>query len=230
MSSNESAIPTVYAGVQFRSRLEAKWAAFFDLLKWKWEYEPLDLNGYIPDFLLCFDTPMIVEVKPLVGSPFDWHHNLQAIEALEKVVGSGWEGEGLLVGATLFSGPHSMGWTEDDGPDPINAGLLFQARAETAEVYAEPFGVKACCGGPVDVVGYFQCRKCGHHDKGPTLRSNERVLGMWREAGNVVQWKSPTRSQSNHVHRRPEPGANDLVPADEVRAFFRSLSAEMGEP
>jgi hypothetical protein len=45
-------IPTIYNGVQFRSRLEAKWAAFFDLLGWHWHYEPLDLDGWIPDFLI----------------------------------------------------------------------------------------------------------------------------------------------------------------------------------
>ncbi len=40
----------MYAGVQFRSRLEARWAAMFDLLGWPWEYEPVDLDGYIPDY------------------------------------------------------------------------------------------------------------------------------------------------------------------------------------
>jgi hypothetical protein len=39
------AIPTVYKGVQMRSRLEARWAAFFDELGWPWEYEPVDLAG-----------------------------------------------------------------------------------------------------------------------------------------------------------------------------------------
>lgn len=46
------AIPTVYGGVCFRSRLEARWAAFFDLIEWSWLYEPIDLNGWIPDFQL----------------------------------------------------------------------------------------------------------------------------------------------------------------------------------
>src|SRR3990167_9057502 len=44
--------PTKYADVLFRSRLEARWAAFFDLLKWEWEYEPTDFQGWVPDFLL----------------------------------------------------------------------------------------------------------------------------------------------------------------------------------
>lgn len=51
------AIQTEYKGYKFRSRLEARWAVFFDTLGVKWEYEPkgYDLgNGvyYLPDFLL----------------------------------------------------------------------------------------------------------------------------------------------------------------------------------
>lgn len=68
-----NAIPTKYAGVQFRSRLEARWAAMFDLLKWQWEYEPLDLAGYIPDFRVKtgngqdwnLTQEYLVEVKPV---------------------------------------------------------------------------------------------------------------------------------------------------------------------
>ncbi len=34
------AIETIYNGYEFRSRLEARWAVFFDTLGVKWEYEP----------------------------------------------------------------------------------------------------------------------------------------------------------------------------------------------
>ncbi|TAH21002.1 MAG: hypothetical protein EAZ08_04655 [Cytophagales bacterium] len=57
-------IPTHYKGRLYRSRLEARWAAFFDLAEWKTEYEPLDLNGWTPDFLIEESSPMLVEVKP----------------------------------------------------------------------------------------------------------------------------------------------------------------------
>lgn len=60
-----SAIPTRYAGVQFRSRLEARWAAMFDLLGWSWEYEPIDLPGWIPDFRLHGPSGVLVEVTPV---------------------------------------------------------------------------------------------------------------------------------------------------------------------
>lgn len=61
------AIPTVYSGVTFRSRLEARWAAFFDLIGWKWEYEPFDLNGWAPDFrvVTAKGSPILIEVKPV---------------------------------------------------------------------------------------------------------------------------------------------------------------------
>lgn len=61
-----TAIETRYAGCRFRSRLEARWAVFFDHLGLKWEYEPQGyvVNGkpYLPDFLLP-DLGTSVEVK-----------------------------------------------------------------------------------------------------------------------------------------------------------------------
>jgi hypothetical protein len=51
------AIETAYKGYRFRSRLEARWAVFFDALGVRWEYEPegFDLGPdgwYLPDFWL----------------------------------------------------------------------------------------------------------------------------------------------------------------------------------
>lgn len=52
-----AAIPRVYRGVQFRSTLEASWAATLDRLAIEWVYEPRSFalpsgTTYIPDFLL----------------------------------------------------------------------------------------------------------------------------------------------------------------------------------
>ncbi len=54
---NIQAIETVYRGCKFRSRLEARWAVFYDALRIKWDYEPegfvLPGGGkYLPDFYL----------------------------------------------------------------------------------------------------------------------------------------------------------------------------------
>lgn len=60
------AIETIYKGHRFRSRLEARWAVFFDSLNIPYEYEPegLSINGvyYLPDFYLP-DCKQFFEVK-----------------------------------------------------------------------------------------------------------------------------------------------------------------------
>lgn len=60
-------IETSYQGYRFRSRLEARWAAFFDALTLDWEYEPEGFNfggeRYLPDFWLPRSAAW-VEVKP----------------------------------------------------------------------------------------------------------------------------------------------------------------------
>jgi hypothetical protein len=73
-----AAIPTRYKGYHFRSRLEARWAVFFDALGIAWEYEPegytlSDGTKYLPDFRLqrldyaLNESPVWVEVKRLGG-------------------------------------------------------------------------------------------------------------------------------------------------------------------
>ena len=62
-------IETVYNGYRFRSRLEARWAVFFDTAGIKYEYEPegfelCDGTRYLPDFYLT-DEDIYVEVKPI---------------------------------------------------------------------------------------------------------------------------------------------------------------------
>lgn len=60
-------IETHYKGYRFRSRLEARWAVFFDSLKIEWQYEPegFEINGkhYLPDFYLP-EYKLYAEIKP----------------------------------------------------------------------------------------------------------------------------------------------------------------------
>lgn len=106
------AIETQYHSVTFRSRLEAKWAAFFDLLNWPWQYEPIDLSGYIPDFILVFsNAPVLVEVKPELYL----QHLSQYCDKIER---SGWSGESLIVGTGIFSndcGASTLGLLDERG-------------------------------------------------------------------------------------------------------------------
>lgn len=65
------AIETYYNGYRFRSRLEARWAVFFDELGIKYQYEPegfklSDGTLYLPDFYLP-DLELWVEVKGIMA-------------------------------------------------------------------------------------------------------------------------------------------------------------------
>lgn len=107
--SELKAIPTKYKGYTFRSRLEVRWAGFFDLMGVNWEYEPEGFvlpSGaqYLPDFRLTFeriDSPPAVlwcEVKPsgvTADRKFD-----EFAEAIKKV----WVTNGSYQGTRLLAG------------------------------------------------------------------------------------------------------------------------------
>lgn len=193
------AIPTRYAGVQFRSRLEARWAAMFDLLGWRWEYEPIDLAGYIPDFLLRFPAPLLVEVKPALTT------KEIARDTLLKIEQSGWSGEALVVGTspdvlTLWENPVAarpddarpgypcVGWGMGWEPAVwiICSGVNASGR-HSGVLERDHVGICAF------ECGSFGCRVCSvpggsdHHIVGCEVD----MTTLWREAGNRVQWRAP---------------------------------------
>jgi hypothetical protein len=68
MATGLKAIETVYNGYRFRSRLEARWAVFFDVLGVKYRYEPEGFDfgpggWYLPDFEVA-EWGVYVEIKP----------------------------------------------------------------------------------------------------------------------------------------------------------------------
>ena len=62
------AIPTNYKGYRMRSRLEARWAVFFDALGLSWEYEQegyvCGTSAWLPDFVIGAHHQIPVEIKP----------------------------------------------------------------------------------------------------------------------------------------------------------------------
>jgi hypothetical protein len=108
-----NAIDTLYKGNFFRSRLEARWAVFFNTLGLRYEYEPegfTDGKGsmYLPDFYLpdvCLrDTShmgVFIEVKPesydLIDIPAsEWFSgNLALVKGLPNgLIWGDWGGNG----------------------------------------------------------------------------------------------------------------------------------------
>ena len=184
--SEVHAIPTVYKGIEFRSRLEAKWAAMFDQLGWRWEYEPFDLKGYIPDFVLKWDHGhTICEVKP--ATAIDGLH-----QAIPKIERSGWDGEAMIVGASIFA----------DRQYPT-IGILT-ARADVAAIdrangeedsdpmwwWAEAI-VHRCesCHKPSvhHETGSWRCRLCGAAD-GDGFLGLFDIAPLWASATNAVKY------------------------------------------
>jgi len=174
-------IPTKYAHINFRSRLEAQWAHFFDELGWPWEYEPFDLNGYIPDFVVKFPhAPLLVEVKPcvVIGELVP--------SAAEKIEKSGWVKEALIVGATLFGVRSFKGLAigmladqEFGGKWQWGPGLL--SRCPTCNELSL-FHEHAS----------YHCRRCGAV-RGDGEEPYSDLEQRWARAKNKVQWKGGSR-------------------------------------
>lgn len=186
LTPHHAGIATFYRGTQFRSRIEAIWAAFFDKCDWPWEYEPVDLLGYIPDFILTFPhEPVLVEVK-----------SCMTVEELgtysKKVTDSGWRGDFLIVGGRLF---------EDTVYQRPSIGLLYQASPGPDGDDGPPWQSDALlhvCGKCKSVSfhhadGGWHCASCGVSDgrKPLSFIDEEWVLKAWRDARNLVQWKKP---------------------------------------
>lgn len=210
-----AAIPTRYNGTQFRSRLEAKWAAMFDLLGWSWEYEPIDLPGWIPDFRLGA-TGLLFEVCPRSTIP----------EHIAKITASGWRERMILltdefrrvtnetvgddviaVGDVLYRGTRVNGGraqtrlvdgeiVEDIPQGAIvtegfyghDTAVLHAGIVPGRGPYPESNPTEWCLS---DSICDYTCAVCGKHDKYHPSEPDTatRLIALWREAGNRVQWK-----------------------------------------
>lgn len=179
MRQSIRAIPTTYRGVNFRSRLEARYAAFFDAVRWPWRYEPIDLDGYIPDFVLEFEAgPLLIEIKPRVTPCVT-----QA--ARDRICDAKWDGEAAIL---LSS------WNDDTGPHPSPGDFGERINDVPGEVFAwgpARFAFCLSCGQATIVAEDYswRCRVCGVDDGNGHLGGAELVSQSWVEAANRVQWR-----------------------------------------
>ena len=103
--------PTTYKGIEFRSRLEVRYAWYLDDIGERWRYEPRVFGpkgrGYLPDFeILGKAQPTFIEVKPTAEEIpdaarkmeviWDTHPDALLIVACEQ----GWTYLGCLRGGT----------------------------------------------------------------------------------------------------------------------------------
>lgn len=103
--------PAVYNGIRFRSRLEARWAIFFDRLRVPYHYEPRGFQfgdvWYLPDFYLprqCW----WVEIKGQTPTEHELYKaGMLATTTKESVL--------LFAGKTWLNTPGHIFAANDDG-------------------------------------------------------------------------------------------------------------------
>ncbi|KAB1068891.1 PDDEXK family nuclease [Methylobacterium planeticum] len=192
MPNRIAAKPTLYNGTRFRSRLEARWAAFFDLAGWRWEYEPVDLDGWQPDFLLLTTgKPIPVEVKPIQWPGTRTSDALEAIvlgradlQKVRDVVGV----EILILGSYLptFTGVYSqspLGATIEASRMQDGSLNHFVDIAVLFDGLDRPLDWSVEYGSWHYRIGPYAGKSDLHEI------DDDRVERIWREAGNLTQWR-----------------------------------------
>jgi len=197
MTASRRGIETRYHGHVFRSRLEARWAALFDLLGWHWIYEPLDLDGWIPDFLLRFKSPALVEIKPETSADGFRRHTAR-IDA--SALSSGSPNEILLLGLAPILAPVPLGYCDaalfgllGERARPRPGAPLFwtDALAITCRHCARPSIISDS--------GSWRCRTCGFLDprRGPRhLADAPDLAALWGRAHELTRWQPPGAASS----------------------------------
>lgn len=146
MTETIKPIETEYKGYRFRSRLEARWAVFFESLDIRFEYEPegyqlTDGTRYLPDFYLP-DSDTFFEVKGVLSEK-DNQKIQRFREDIKKPVVIGYDG------------------MKFDATDAWNEGK-YEFAGQDSSVLAR------CkdCGKAyfMGMNGSFRCRCCGAYD------------------------------------------------------------------
>ena len=132
------AIETEYDGYRFRSRLEARWAVFFDRLDIKYEYEPegiilSDGTKYLPDFYLI-DFHCFFEVKRA-----GIQDTQEGAEAVSKIGNGAYTGE--WAGIIAFGDPEDDNLqifcqeTDDGGGGSYQNSITIGIHPENGKPY-----------------------------------------------------------------------------------------------
>jgi hypothetical protein len=191
-------IPTRYEAGNFRSRLEARWAAMFDMLRWSYVYEPIDADGYIPDFLIEGPRPFFVEVGPCIAER-DYRDKSEKADRNAAVLGY----DVLVVGASpLPFLPHpyadgylAAGWLGEHYGGHLATECSDAALGLSSCDHTPAFGwaPAAWAAGSKGVGVYHSELSYSHrphadgHER--ALLDRQYIATLWAEAGNRTQWR-----------------------------------------
>jgi hypothetical protein len=132
------AIETIYAGHRFRSRLEARWAVFFDTMGIRWLYEN---QGYqLEDRLGVLDEPAPINYLPDFWLPeFSLHAEVKGSLTDEELART------LTIAAALSSPTGGCGSGQDSlilGPIPEpnrRSSYPYRLHLHKGDLMATPF-------------------------------------------------------------------------------------------
>lgn len=221
--SNNKGIPTIgVRGIQFRSRIEAQWAYIFEKLEWNWEYEPIDLEGYIPDFIIKFDEEeILIEIKgdTNIWKNYEEHKN--------KIIKSGWKKPFAILGSIYKI---SENW---DANCPI-IGIVCHLQIDLSKWYDDDLIIRKekdrynknakerwFFGGDL---GLYDI--CGGDWK-DTIETKTDFEKLWVEAKNKVQWKGE-QNKSNFTPNKKYEKGESYIKYEESK-YFRVISKTIVE-
>lgn len=176
----KKSLATTIDGRRYRSQLEARWAQFFRYAGWRFEYEPFQLVGWVPDFLLMGESAVLVEIKPTHVFPYFIQDKIEESLPPHDVLVLGCSIPVRPYDTVGVIAPDTIGWLAERSGDADHTHLWWgdavigqspMRELDFAHRDGSPFGrMRGTCLSPAS----------------PYL-----VRSKWADAGNKAQW-SPT--------------------------------------
>ena len=204
------AIPITYNGINFRSKLEARWYIFMKKLGWNIEYEPEVENvyGYQPDFVIfpesnCYaQTKLFVEVKPISNHSEFYSDEYKPFR--EKVYNSGIFKKGhmlIIVGSNLQLKKEKefiFGLSIDDEYEVARTRRLLDSQTKPWTLLS----FTGCPEGDYEGIGFnefeFDCRndwikarrdeKCFYQIPSHIIYSEKRLTALGEEVAKAAKF------------------------------------------
>jgi hypothetical protein len=228
------AIPINIEGIQFRSKLEARWYLFMKNLGWNIEYEPEieGIVGWIPDFLIIGNgTKVLVEVKPLQTLvDFEGDYASQTVKKIENSIKNIKVDAILLVGSSLnlkkagLGGEHCFvggkiirNYDNKDCPDVKFYEDNFAYTTRTAG----QFKVGVC-----DEEIWYHDVINNDHEGGYDLDKYDRdfIYECWNKAGSKLQWKNKVEIDEKENGKYLISHEVDKAILNEMKEYKRRIS------
>lgn len=209
-------IPNSYKGRNYRSLLETRWAIMFEKLGWQAEYEPFELNGWIPDFMLIGkDKSLLVEVKPFSHIEQYYDSTVKIEKATKDTEHK--QTEVLLLGVNPAQECENwpfprIGWISEVYELAEFPGKYIRSYGE-ARMWHSSKGL--FCLGSVEGAYYDRINNSDWKDSGDYEVS--LMAEMWADAGSQTQWKAPYTRSNN-------PFLDNRTPAEKMEGKNRILN------